>query len=325
MRVRLCEGPLAARVVWQRTRLDRVAAQSCDVLFAPGGMYLGYFRPFITMSRNMIPFDPETAAHYRGSMIGLRLRLLSTVQARTLARADGVIFLTNTARRIIEQTIGATGMRGSVIPHGISAVFRSSPREQRSIDHYSFARPFEWLYVSNIEWYKHQWTVVEAVAALRRRGLPVSLRLVGPAYGPALRKLEAIRVRHDPRGEFIHYDGVAAHAALPALYRAAHGFIFASSCENLPNTLLEAMAAGLPIACSSASVMPEVMGDAGAYFNVNSPHTIEATLLQLLRDPVARATYAQRAYQRARAFDWAETARATFAFAAERAVPALAA
>ena len=53
-------------------------------------------------------------------------------------------------------------------------------------------------------------------------------------------------LRTDPEGAFVTCLGFVRHSELPTLLSGANLFIFASSCENMPNTLVEAMAAGLP-------------------------------------------------------------------------------
>ena len=54
---------------------------------------------------------------------------------------------------------------------------------------------------------------------------------------------------------------------MPEYLSKSNIFIFASSCENMPITLIEGMASGLPIACSDRGPMPEVLQDGGVYFN----------------------------------------------------------
>ena len=71
----------------------------------------------------------------------------------------------------------------------------------------------------------------------------------------------------DPDGDFITYKGTVPHEQLNAHYAAANLCVFASSCENMPNILLEGMASGLPIACSNRGPMSEILGDAGLYFD----------------------------------------------------------
>ena len=68
-------GPFS-RVLWQSTRLTPLARHSVDVLFVPGGTYTGSYQPFVTMSRNLLPFDLSERKRYAGTRIGLRLRAL---------------------------------------------------------------------------------------------------------------------------------------------------------------------------------------------------------------------------------------------------------
>jgi glycosyltransferase involved in cell wall biosynthesis len=320
-RVEILSSSLPARILWQTTQLDRAARAHCDMLLVPGGVYLGAFRPFITMSRNMLPFDKPAARLYAEERMRVRLALLRKAQAATFRRADGVVFLTRTAQQVVTRAVGKLRARQTVIPHGVNAAFRREPRVQRPIESYTSDNPFEWLYVSIIDVYKHQDAVAEAVALLRARGLPVTVRFVGPAYPPSLERLRAVMSRLDPAGQFIRYNGATPHAKLVDHYHRADGYVFASSCENLPNTLLEGMAAGLPIAAARASVIPEVLSDAGIYFNSANPEEIASALEQLTTSAGSRADYAQRAYTRALQFDWSLTANATLRFAASCARP----
>jgi glycosyltransferase involved in cell wall biosynthesis len=123
--------------------------------------------------------------------------------------------------------------------------------------------------------------------------------------------------RLDPAGSFLKWSGPVAHADLAARYHAADAFVFASSCENLPNILLEAMGAGLPIACSSRGPMPEVLGAGGLYFDPLQPAEIAGALRQLVTDSAARGRLAAAAYDRARHFNWTTCAQATFRFLAD--------
>jgi glycosyltransferase involved in cell wall biosynthesis len=93
--------------------------------------------------------------------------------------------------------------------------------------------------------------------------------------------------------------------------------VFASSCENLPNILLEAMASGLPIACSNRLPMPEVLGPAGVYFDPLRPRQIEDALRQLFHDAQLRRHLAVAAFERAGQFSWSDCARDTFRFLAD--------
>lgn len=316
----LLDRPLPVRLCWQRFVLGRLALQaSCDLLFVPGGTYRGAFRPFVTMSRNLLPFDRAEARRYGISWMFLKLQVLRQSQSQTIKRADGVIFLTNCARDVVTDVVGSLRGRVVVIPHGVSRAFDCPPRAQKAIQSYSAQNPFRFLYVSVVTVYKHQWHVAKAVAALRRKGWPVCLELVGPAYPPALRRLQRTLQWLDPDGEFIRYRGAIPHRDLDKEYHCADAFVFASTCEAFGQVVTEAMAAGLPIACSHTSTMRELLDDDALYFDPERPDEITDVLQTMLEDPIKRKAMADRAYERSQVFTWERCARETFDFIAQEA------
>jgi len=306
---------LPFRAYWQRFTLSMLGRQDrCGLLFVPGGSFAGSFRPFVTMFQNMLPFDGEQVLRYGLSRRFVRLMALRHAQSRTFRRADGVIFLTRYAQAALTQCIGAFRGSTAVVPHGIAPCFVREPRAQRDIAEYSFENPFRVLYTSIINFYKNQPCVIDAVARLRESGLPVCLDLVGPAYAPALSGLNAALARVKDAGAFIRYHGAMPYSQLAQWYHGADMFVFASSCENMPNILLEAMASGLPIASSDRGPMPEVLGDAGVYFDPEDPAEITAAMRSLIESPGLRAEKARAAYNRAKAFSWRRCADETFRF-----------
>ena len=310
----MLDGPLPVRVLWQQTRLARLAKKAaCELLFVPGGTYLGNFRPFVTMSRNMLPFDFSQVRLYGVSAKVLRFLLLRFSQTKTLRNADGTIFLNDYARSRIVGKIKRLGGPDAVIPHGVSGSFREAPKQQKKLSAYSKSEPFKLLYVSTVDAFKHQWHVAEAVSKLAHEGVPVALELVGPAHPASLKRLQRV-VRRLNAEDYIHYRGPVPHAEMPMIYSSSDAFVFASSCENLPNILLEAMTAGLPIACSNQDPMPKVLGDGGIYFDPEDPEEIAAALYYLIVSPSARARYSSIAYERVQRYTWERCADETFSF-----------
>jgi glycosyltransferase involved in cell wall biosynthesis len=156
--------------------------------------------------------------------------------------------------------------------------------------------------------------VVEAVAKLREKGYPVQLDFVGAAYTPALIHLRRAIQKFDPKEIFVHYLDEIPHSKLFYLYQQADAFIFASSCENMPNILLEAMASGVPIASSNRGPMPEVLNNAGVYFNPEKPSEITNALKRLIDSPDIRTVNAKAAYEKAKKYTWKNCANNTFTF-----------
>ena len=306
-----------SRTLWQSLQLSKSARQlGCDLLFVPGGSYFGSFHPVVTMSRNLLPFDLPEMERYGWSLTRLKILLLLQLQSQSFRNADGVIFLTKYAKERVTQTTGFLKGKTTIIPHGLNPRFRHSVKPQISILEYNPENPYRILYVSIVTQYKHQWNVVEAVSRLRHSGLPLELDLVGPAYAPSLVQLRKTLDECDPRGDWCRYHGSISYHNIHEFYKKADLGVFASSCENMPNILLETMASGLPIACSNRGPMPEVLEDAGVYFDPESVAEIASALEKLIHDPALRQDLAERAYLKSQAFDWKRCAEETFEFLA---------
>lgn len=311
------DNGLLHRTLWQRYRLSQAARDAkCDVLFVPGGSYAGDFQPVVTMSQNLLPFEMNELGRYGWTFFSLKLMLLRWTQSRSFQQSDGVIFLTQYARDVV---LGVTGkLRGEtcIVPHGLNRRFDRPPKVQRSIGNYDQGHPYRALYVSIIDQYKHQWHVVEAVAALRKQGLSIVLDLVGPAYPPALKRLNETVGRVDPERSWVRYHGAIPYEKLDAMYAEVDLGVWASTCETFGLILLEAMSSGLPMACSNKQPMPEVVGSAAVYFDPEQPADIARALHELIESPHLRTELSQFGYQRAQQYSWQRCAEETFHFLA---------
>jgi len=306
---------LLKRTFWQRYRLSQAARdEGCDVLFVPGGSYAGNFHPVVTMSQNLLPFEMHELRRYGWTFFTLKLLLLRLVQSRSFRKTDGVIFLTEYARDVVLRVTRRLRGQTCIVPHGLNPRFNKAPKLQRPSAEYDDAHPYRVLYVSIIDQYKHQWHVVEAVAALRKQGFPIVLDLVGPAYPPALKRLNQTIDRLDFERRWVHYHGAIPFNELHLRYAQADLGLFASSCENMPNILLETMASGLPIACSNRGPMPEVLGQAGVFFNPEQPKDIARALRELIESPQTRTKLANASFERVQAYSWLRCADETFRF-----------
>lgn len=318
--VPLLDRSLPFRALWQQFVLPGILRRGdFDVLFAPGGTLP--FRlplPGVTMSQNMLPFESSEAARYGvGSLMWLKFKLLGRVQSRSMRRADGLIFLTEYAKRQVLEMIGPIHAAIATIPHGVEERFFQPPRDASLIDTYTWQSPFRLLYVSIVDVYKHQWQVARAVWLLRQKGLPVVADFVGPANPRALALLMKAKSELDALGEFVFYKGEVRFDSLHAAYHKADAFVFASSCENLPNILLEAMASGLPIASSERGPMPEVLGENGVYFDPEDAESIANALERMIVDADLRDRMAKGSVMRAKTFTWRQCADASLSFIVE--------
>jgi glycosyltransferase involved in cell wall biosynthesis len=114
--------------------------------------------------------------------------------------------------------------------------------------------------------------------------------------------------------------GIAASVVFPeyvdapdleGLYALSSCFVFASINEGFGIPILEAMRRNVPVACSCASSLPEVAGDAARYFDPYSVPDIASALIELLGNGGLAHELVRRGQERQRAFTWEATARGT--------------
>jgi glycosyltransferase involved in cell wall biosynthesis len=100
-------------------------------------------------------------------------------------------------------------------------------------------------------------------------------------------------------------------ADLEALYAAAACFVLPSFQEGFGLPVLEAMARGVPVACSQTSSLPEVVGDAALLFDPSDERAIARQIERLLGDGALKRELVARGYMRCAQFTWRRTADRT--------------
>jgi glycosyltransferase involved in cell wall biosynthesis len=309
---------LFRRTYWSASEVsDRAREAGCDVLWLPGCSFGGSFRPYVAMSRNMLPFEWREMRRYGASRRFLKFFVLRFSQSRTYRRSDGMIYLTDYARAKVSEVVGKSAADTRVIPHGIDARFAPANAATSSTTASGVGSPIRLLYVSAVDLYKHQWRVVEAVEQLQGQGFAVELTLIGESWPEGEKKLRDALERFAGLDGSVNYIGAVKHSELHRYYNDTDIFVYASSCENLPNILLEAMASGKPIACSSCGPMPEVLKDGGIYFDPEDATQIASAIKRLIESPTLRQEKAALALFYSRAYSWERCAAESFAFLAD--------
>ena len=308
-------NPLA-RAVWEKLMLPVLLKKlSAKVLFCPGGL-INCTPPVgcktVTMFRNMLPFDPVQKVKYPPGLMKMKLALLEKGFLRSMQSADLVIFISEFAKKLILERVAGHLKNAVTIPHGLSEQFRTAEKQTVPRPPGLPLRDYL-LYVSIFHVYKNQLEVVRAFHLLRqKRRTPEMLVLAGhnqSEYGRRVRaEIKKLGLEND-----VILIGHVDYDQLPGLYHHAYLNIFASECENCPNSLLEAMGAGSPLVVSRVPPMPEFGQEAPIYFDPVSPADLAATLCTVLDDPELLNAMAERSRDRAAEFSWEETIRQTWA------------
>jgi glycosyltransferase involved in cell wall biosynthesis len=308
--VKATKGSILQQLYWQYFILPLIAKKlNISIIFNTDAGTVCTYKPSVTLNQDILSFDKVEIKRYSWlSYARLRLELLKIIQLKSLKESSTAIFLTKHARDLIFKDKGLP--ISVVIPHGINKYFFEASVKRRP---WPKNGPINCLYISNVLPYKHQWNVLAAVAKLRTdTGLDLRLRLVGGGKGEALQKLNDAILLYDPNYEFICFEEFIPHQQIYTELVNADLFIFASSCEAFGITLLEAMATGIPIACSNFSSLPEVIGNGASFFNPELPDEIAQAILYIIENDGERNFISLEAQKLARNFTWDRCASETW-------------
>ncbi len=112
-------------------------------------------------------------------------------------------------------------------------------------------------------------------------------------------------------GSRVIFTGYVSEELKARLLRNARLLAFPSLYEGFGLPVIEAMQAGVPVACSRAAALPEIAGAAARFFDPHDIEDIRSALDELLTDEHLRARLVEAGRLNARRFSWASTARRT--------------
>jgi glycosyltransferase involved in cell wall biosynthesis len=270
----------AVRAAVRELRPDLVHGQGTERYCALSAVFSG--RPAVlTLHGNMRAVARQLGAR-PFSFHWLQARL----ESFTLPRANGVICLSDYTRR----QVGPLARRTWLVPNAAETAFFDLPRRPAS--------PPVLLCVGYICAYKNQLALAEALAPLAAK-CPLRLVLVGACHeGDYSQRVRAFAAQHP----WCELTGPLAGEALRARYTEATLLVHPSLEDNCPMVLLEAMAAGLPVAASTAGGIPDLVEDekTGLLFDPDDAAQIRTKIQALLDQPAWRAALAAQALRRAR-------------------------
>jgi len=158
---------------------------------------------------------------------------------------------------------------------------------------------------------KNHARLLKAFQLLLKSGVQSQLVIAGP-MGEGKPVLQRVA---DELGvaDHVSFTGFVNDVDLRALYSGARVCVCPSFYEGFGFTVLEAMACGTPVVCSSATSLPEVAGKAALYFDPQKPEEMAVQLGRAFSDDAVRSSLIADGRRNLLRFSWSETARQTLA------------
>ena len=300
------------RVAYEQTGLRRLITKfRLDVLHCPANFaVLGVGIPtVVTIQMIQTLVLPHLDRRSRAARFLVNQMLKRSAHSATLLTTVS----DNTRQEIITR-LGVAEDRVAAIHHGgAGPQFRPQKPANHPLDGYGVSGPYI-LSISSVYAYKNYCRLLEGYAMLRKgSGIRESLVIVGKVVDVShYQEMMDLVDRLGLTDSIVHIHGLP-YESLPEIYAGASAYVFPSVIESFGLTTLEAMACGVPVACSNASAIPEICGDAPVYFDPDNPEDIAAKILMILRDGTLRADIVRRGLARSKEFSWRRAAQLTMA------------
>ncbi len=275
-------------------------ARDCDLVHSLGSTApaRGPFRRVVTINDLNYLIVPD--AHF--GLRGLGMRALVPLAAR---RSHRIIAISEATRRDLIDRLHVPPAKVDAVPLGVAPpTVQATPEADLRARLALGDRPVV-LSLSAKRPHKNLPALLDALALIDTERRPL---VVLPGY-PTPHEDE-LRAHADRLGVEARFPAWLAPADVEGLFALSSAFVFPSLYEGFGLPVLEAMARGVPVACSDRASLPEVAGDAALLFDPSEPAGIARAIETLLAEGDARA---ERGRAQAARFTWANTARGVLA------------
>lgn len=181
--------------------------------------------------------------------------------------------------------------RFTVIPGAINAD-QFCPRQDRLLG--EIGAPCTLLYHGRVDRRKGVLELIEAVSRLKAKGRNLRLMIsgIGPDLATGMALTNALHLN-----DVIDFTGYVSYEDVPKVYRSADLFVSPTWSEGFSNTILEAMASGLPIVASRAIGVVDCLTDRenALFHEVHDVEGLSQQIGTLLDNPLMRHQLATNA------------------------------
>ncbi|HEX5432054.1 MAG TPA: glycosyltransferase family 1 protein [Bryobacteraceae bacterium] len=282
-----------ARILWEQTILPAEARRyRLDVLFNPG-----FTGPVISPCPCVTVFHDLQHKRHPEYFRWFDLpfwRLLLWASAR---RSRRLIAVSEATRADLLWFYALPPEKIAAIPHGVHADFFGVDRSQ--------PEPCV-LCVSTLHPHKN---IERLIRAYARKPRPRKLVLAG-LRGFRAKAIEMLISELNVENS-VEITGWLPRDKLLSLYGRAWAFIYPSTFEGFGMPVLEALAAGIPVACSDIPPLREVAGEAALFFNPLDEDAVESAFQRIATDAELRCHLEKAGPERAHSFSWGRAAEMT--------------
>jgi glycosyltransferase involved in cell wall biosynthesis len=299
--------PWWKRSAWENFQLPKLLKnEKADLLLTASGAAVPRVRiPQVVLAQNPWCF---IRAAQKGRTESIKAMLQRRAYRHALSQASMIIYLSNYLRGLYEQLAPNGKLPKAEIAYpGLNANTLAAAGDGANG---RGRNPNEIVCVSAMAQWKGAETVVDALAVLRRRGLPATLRLVGPWPDAEYEAKVRSRIEANKLGDVVEVTGQVAKEDLHRAYSQARVYCLMSSCESFGIPAAEAMAFGTPVVAGLDSAVSEVCAGAGLFGPATDAEWTADALARILTSEETWGMYSRQALENASRLRWENSAKA---------------
>ena len=295
---------LLIRSFWQFFLLPyELKKMKCDVFFVLGGIFFLKKIKTVSIFQNILPFIDDDIKVYP-LIQKIKFSIQKIIYLNTFKKSDGIIFLSDFSKKILDKELDLNKKETTIIPHGVSDIFICKKK-------HNFKNKVKLLYVSKIDIYKKQIKIINIIKKLKNK-IDVSLSLVGfyDKKNKAVlnKKIESLNLKKN-----VKLLGRVDYKKLPNIYRSHDIKIYASKSETFGMTMLEAMKSGLPVVAIKNQISKEILSDAGFFCNYSDKSLIN-NILKVKHNKKETLKKIDLGRKISQNYKWTKTSDKTFSF-----------
>ncbi len=297
------------RIFWEQVVQPLVLRQAgIDLLHA-----LAFVAPLASSPPFIVTIFDLSFLHYPDAFRPFNRWYLRLFTAQSARRARAIIAISESTRQDVIDLLQVSPERVHTIYCGVDHNFRPLPAAAIATFRARQQLPDKFvLFLGTLEPRKNIDGLIRAYARWRRSDPNAPPLIVaggkGWYYHQIFELVESLNLT-----AWVRFPGYVPQNELPLWYNAATLFVYPSHFEGFGLPVLEAMACGTPVISSTASSLPEIVGENGAGCLVNPAdgEALATALAQLISDAELRRSMSERGLARASLFHWETTARET--------------
>lgn len=301
---------------WWRAKVDLMHFPHFNVPFVKAGPYVVTIHDLI-----LTKFPTHRASTLHPIVYWLKDKAYRLIIMSAVKMAKKIITVSQFTKLDLIEQFHADSSKIEVTYEGVAnlakgndSLFVAKLDNKRTLALYNIHGPFL-LYIGNAYPHKNLEGLILAFSKLHVKYPDLRLVLVGKEDYFYNRVKDFARTNNlwqkENHNSSVVFTGYVPDVDLEALFQEASVYVFSSLYEGFGLPPLEAMAHGCPVVSSNRASMPEILGEAAAYFNPEDKEDMISVISKLINDKDERERLIKLGYEQVKKYSWWECALAT--------------